>query len=143
MRPCLTPFVAAFHSQQEQSSLPGSTCGNAALHLRRLNEKRGKRQTTTTSPAFSASCGSKRRSLLLGLLASTAMVRLAALAQAPEQATNAPVTSPDYPGVTCQVLQVPTRDGTQLRTRRALQGKLRPAPSQPEAAAPGHELAGV
>jgi hypothetical protein len=96
--------------------LARSTSGNAALHLRRLNEKGGKRQMTTTSPAFSASCGSKRRSLLLGLRASTAMAPLAALAQAPEQATNAPVTSPDYPGVTCQVLQAPMRDGTQLRT---------------------------
>lgn len=70
-----------------------------------------------TTPSVSLMCGRPgRRGLLLGLLAGTAMLPLAALAQGTDQAASGPVTSPDYPGITCQVLQVPMRDGTLLST---------------------------
>src|SRR5271166_5392669 len=58
------------------------------------------------------------RLLRVGLLVATAMVpALQARAEKLVASGGTPVTSSTYPGVECQIFQVPVRDGTRLSTR--------------------------
>jgi predicted acyl esterase len=58
------------------------------------------------------------RCLRIGLLASAAVLpALGARAQKLVPSGNTPVTSSSYPGIDCQIFQVPMRDGTLLTTR--------------------------